>query len=498
MSTALQSPTAVTALPNVYIDLDGTLLRTDTLWESILQLTRQKPWLLPVFLIRLFSGKASLKQWLASQVPLDVEHLPYRQPVLEFIDQQRQRGHEVVLATGAHCMLATAVARHLGCFDRVLATSGDTNLTGENKLQRILEDCDNGPFHYLGDSRQDIPIWRVAEQASFVPKASSARAARLASSRARSLSTIGNDSDLAAAGKSTTWEAPLLKALLKQMRLHQWSKNVLLFLPLILAHRFAELAVWLTASFAFLSFSCCASAGHVFNDLLDLESDRRHPEKKKRPVASGELSIARAALLAIGLFVVGVGISLATLPAWYALVVVGYTCCSLWYSLVLKEMLLIDVLVLAGFYSYRIWAGGAAVDVPISQWFVAFSGFFFLNLAFLKRYTDLVSMQGGPDTMGRRDYRADDIEIIRVMGPVSGLLSVLVMALYLNSDAVVPLYRYPERLWFMCPLMIYWIARSWILSHRGEMPSDPVGFALRDRASYLVALLSALVFTLAS
>lgn len=490
MSTTFEPQATVERPEVVYIDLDGTFLRTDTLWESLLQLIRRKPWLICVFLFHVVAGKARLKAWLASHVELDVANLPYRPEVLEFVMRQRALGHKVVLATGAHRSIATAIARHYGCFHDVLASDEQTNLTGENKLHRILEDCENGPFHYVGDSRHDIPIWRKASTASYIPKASVVGAARAACPSAKPLNAEPPLADAPPAD---------FRVVLRQMRLHQWSKNVLLFLPLILAHRFGEVAAWFTVLWAFLSFSCCASAGHIVNDLLDLEADRRHPEKRFRPVASGSLAIQSALLMALILFAAGVVLSLSLLPLWFCLVVVGYTACSLWYSMALKELLLIDVLMLAGFYSYRIWAGGVVVDVEISRWFVAFSGFFFLNLAFLKRYTDLVAMKGGPQIeMGRRDYRVEDIEIIRVFGPVAGLLSVLVLALYLNSDTVVELYVHPARLWLMCPLMVYWIGRTWILSHRGEMPSDPVGFALRDRASYLVAIASIAIFASAS
>jgi len=493
VSTTLETQTAVEVSEVVYVDLDGTFLRTDTLWESLLQLMRRQPWLLFLFLLQVLAGKAKVKSWLASHVELDVATLPYRPEVLEFVQRQRDNGHKVVLATGAHRSIATAVARHFGCFDDVLATDEEVNLTGENKLARILDDCDNGPFHYVGDSRHDIPIWRKASSASYIPKHSVMNAARAACPAAMPINANLTD------GAANVSGSPGLRIVLRQMRLHQWSKNVLLFLPLVMAHRFSDLNAWFTVAAAFLSFSCCASAGHVINDLLDLDSDRCHPDKRFRPVASGNLAIQSALLLAISLFVAGVVLSLVLLPLWFCLVVVGYTACSLWYSMALKELLLIDVLVLAGFYSYRIWAGGVVVDVEISRWLVAFSGFFFLNLAFLKRYTDLMAMKGGPQiAMGRRDYRVEDIEIIRVFGPVSGLLSVLVLALYLNSDAVVHLYVHPERLWLICPLMIYWIGRTWILSHRGEMPSDPVGFALRDGASYLVGAASVAIFALAS
>lgn len=289
-------------------------------------------------------------------------------------------------------------------------------------------------------------------------------------------------------------------ALARALRPHQWVKNVLLFLPLLMAHRTGDRAAWLAALTAFACLSLAASGVYVTNDLLDVESDRQHPTKKKRPFASGELSMTTGLVLGPGLFVLAFVLAYLRLPLVFVGCLALYVLISTSYSLRLKRVMSLDVLVLAGLYALRIVAGGLATSIDVSPWLLAFSMFFFLSLAVLKRYTELDRLQeaGAQLSQSRRGYKAMDMEVLRSVGPMSGYLAVLVFVLYINSDRVVSLYSQPDFLWLIAPLQLYWITRIWILAHRRQVDDDPIVFAVRDPVSYLVGLLVMLLAILAT
>jgi 4-hydroxybenzoate polyprenyltransferase len=283
------------------------------------------------------------------------------------------------------------------------------------------------------------------------------------------------------------------RAALRALRLHQWAKNALVLAPPLLAHRLDAPTLG-RAALAFLAFGLVASALYVANDLVDVERDRRHPLKRERPFASRELPAAAGLLLVPPLLGAGALAALA-LPASFGLLLLGYAATSLAYSIALKRLVALDLVVLAGLYTARLWGGSLATGVPISSWLAAFSMFLFLSLAFLKRAGEIVAMAG--ESPGR-GYRASDAEQVFALGPASGYVSVLVLALYVSSPDVERLYAAPERLWLLCPLALYWLSRIWILARRGEVHGDPVVHALRDPASYAVGALSLLVVWLAS
>jgi 4-hydroxybenzoate polyprenyltransferase len=291
----------------------------------------------------------------------------------------------------------------------------------------------------------------------------------------------------------------MMKDVLREIRFHQWAKNVLVFLPLITAHRVFEDGALMISVRAFLAFCLCASAGYVLNDIVDLAADRAHPMKKNRPLASGSISPVQAWILASVLLTAGLAIG-AFLPGLFLLVLVGYFGTSLLYSLYFKKIALLDVLILAGLYTVRIFAGSAATGIPISEWLLAFSMFFFLSLALAKRFSELRLLAGEPSpaVVSARGYSSLDLDYIPIMGICSGFLTSLVMALYVSGDHVRSLYRQPEYLWLICPLILYWISRVWLFCHRGQMNHDPVVFALTDRVSFIVLLLSLGVMAFAS
>ncbi|MBY0374779.1 MAG: UbiA family prenyltransferase, partial [Bryobacteraceae bacterium] len=437
----------------LYVDLDGTLIAGDLLWESLVAAVKRAPWV--VFLIPYWvaMGRVRLKREAARRGPIDPAALPYREEILERIREARAAGRRVVLATAADRDLAAAVAGHLRLFDGVLATTAETgNLKGRRKLAAIEADAAGVPFHYLGDGRVDEPILAAAAGGALIRSTGKARAA------------------------------------LRAMRLHQWVKNVLVFAPVAGAHRWGDREALVPAAVSFLVFGLVASGNYLLNDLMDLEADRRHPEKRRRPLASGELSIPAALGLVGLLFAAGMGLAVtATGKSFWAWIAI-YVGLTNWYSLRLKQLLLVDLMALSALYTIRILAGGAATGIAVSEWLVSLSVFLFTSLAFAKRFTELRRTLDGAGQLRGRAYRAEDLDIVRVAGPVSGIAAVLVMALYLNSPGVRALYPTPELLWFVCPLLTYWILRVWFVANRGELDHDPIVFALSDRPSLWAGL----------
>jgi 4-hydroxybenzoate polyprenyltransferase/phosphoserine phosphatase len=466
----------------LFVDLDGTLVATDLLWESVLELARTRPhhiWRLPLWLLE---GRSNLKRRAAELIELEVETLPYRPEVLEYLRRRREEGRPIVLATASEERLARAVAGHLGLFDAVLASDGRINLKGTAKLEAIRGWCGpDGRFDYMGDSRADLPIWSAARRPILVGPG------RRLLDRTRRLGVEGEVVDTPGGAA---------RQALRAARPHQWAKNALLFVPLITAHRWFDWAALGRALVAFVAFSLAASSAYLLNDLLDLRFDRRHPSKRRRPLASGRLSITVAAVLSAGLLAGSLAISAALTPAFLGMVLL-YLALTISYSLYLKRKLMVDVLCLAGLYTHRILAGGVATWIPISPWLLAFSMFLFLSLAFAKRYTELDVMQAGAGRVAGRGYRPGDLDMVRSLGPASGYLCIVIFCLYINNNDILSLYRRPWLLWMICPVYLYWISRVWFLAHRGELNHDPLVFALGDRISYMAGALVTLILMLA-
>jgi 4-hydroxybenzoate polyprenyltransferase len=419
---------------------------------------------------------------LAASATFDPAHLPYRASVLETIYVRRARGARIVLATASDERLARAIAAHLKVFDDVVATDGKTNLKGAAKLARIRDLLGGEPFAYAGDAAADLPIWAGAESAILINPSRSleARAAGVAKTR--------QDHTYRTASSARR----------RTRRKHKCTKNLIVFVPLFTAHKLASLDVLRLGAGAFAAFCFFASSIYVLNDLLDLESDRAHDTKRNRPIPSGEITIPAALALMLGLFLSGLGISRMLPPAFFDVCMI-YVGTTVAYSFVLKSMMILDVVALASLYSLRIFAGHAATDVKLSPWLIAFSMFFFMSLAFLKRYSELWNLQKKSKvSAGGREYDTRDIEQVAIFGTISGYMAVLVLALYVNSADVVRLYRSPQTLWFICPAFLYWLSRVWLLARRGAIPEDPVLYAITDRVSHAIAVYVVVVVMLAT
>ncbi len=454
------------------VDLDGTLIRTDLLHESVFGLLRQSffnVFRLPFWLLR---GKAYMKQQIADRVSLRVDLLPWHGEFLDYLRGEHAAGRQLVLATASNERYARGVADHLGIFDAVLSSSESENVSGATKLRKIETLLEGRPFEYAGNGLIDVLIWREAEGAVLVNPSAAAR------SRARALGKVTREFEE---------QPPAALALLKAMRPHQWLKNLLVLAPLVMAHQVHHLDLLLNAIIGFAAFSLCASSVYLLNDLLDLDADRQHPTKFRRPFAAGDLSITTG-VIAMGVLLLGSLLLALLLPPYFFPVLLFYYAMTLAYSLWLKRAALLDGLTLAGLYTLRLIAGAAAIEVVPSFWLLAFSIFIFLSLAFIKRYSELLQLHR-PDgsKVAGRGYMPVDMETVAQLGTASGYLAVLVLALYINGDKVDQMYARPEALWMLCPMMLYWISRMWLLTRRGEMHDDPIVFTIRDLRTWWLA-----------
>jgi 4-hydroxybenzoate polyprenyltransferase len=463
------------------VDLDGTLIRSDVLIESGFAYLKSAPlrFYQPlVWLAR--GGKPALKAGLAENTNVDVTVLPYDPQVLDWLREEREAGRPLVLATASHERYAHAIADHLGLFDRTFATANGVNLSSHRKRDKLVAEFGERNFDYAGNSHDDVAVWQSAARAYVVnPSSGVERAAR----------KIGN------VERVIESRPPALRTWSKSLRLHQWLKNLLIVVPLLAAHKLTSPELIVSALLAFLAFGLCASSVYLLNDLLDLEDDRHHPTKRKRPLASGALPLTWG----VGLFPVllagAFALTALFLPWRFGAVLLGYYALTLAYSMFLKRQVMVDVVVLALLYTIRIVAGTAAIGAHLTFWLLAFSMFIFLSLALVKRYAELHSLQarGLVKTRGR-GYLASDLPLISSLGTAAGYLSVLVMAMYIQDGNTAKLYRHAQIIWLACPLLLYWISRMWMITHRGQMHDDPIVFAARDRVSLAVVLLCGIVF----
>jgi 4-hydroxybenzoate polyprenyltransferase len=437
--------------------------------------------LLPFWLLK---GKANLKNQIAARVELEAEFLPYNQEVVDFVKAEKARGRECYLATGTVEKFAQAIAGFLGCFDGVFATTAEINLTGSNKAELLNQRFGSGQYDYLGNHAVDLKLWAHSDVAIVVSNSTALL---------KKAEGVAKKTQQIKPAKAT------LKTFIKAIRVHQWVKNALIFVPLLTAHAWQDADLILRCLLGFLAYSLAASSVYVLNDLLDLPSDRAHPSKKERPFAKGTLSILTG-LIVFPLFLLSAfAIAWYFTPLNFVYALLVYYIITVAYSFNLKRIIMLDTVVLALLYTMRIIAGTVLIEVDFSFWLLAFSMFIFLSLALLKRYTELVLMQesGNKKTIGR-GYYAADAPMVSGFGTASAYISVLVLALYVDSPDVVEMYREPYWLWLVCPVMLYWISRAWLIAHRGNMHDDPIVFAVKDRQSLLVGIIVFAIFLWAS
>ncbi len=456
------------------VDLDGTLVRADSTWET---LTHTFFKAFPRFL-KITFGAWRGRAWLKHQIgfPLSAGNLPVNHEVLAFLQREKRAGRKIILVTASDQSVASAIARHFDIFDEAIGSNGKHNLKGTNKAALLIEKFGRGGFDYIGDSSNDIPVWEAARQSLAVQP--SRAAAKWISQRP---------------GATTLDPAPdRLGALVRALRPQHWVKNILVFLPLMTAHLFRQPEIWWKLVSFFAAMCLSASAIYVVNDLADLEADRRHADKRRRPLASGSLPIPYAiAIIPVCLVLA----ALCCIPTgWPGLALLGgYVSATVAYSFSLKRIPVLDILLLSGFYVFRVAAGALLAPVLLSPWLIAFAMFLFLSLAAAKRYVELTNLTE-TDPRPERGYLREDYPIIATLGVNCACLAVLVLGLYVNSDTFHTLYSGAPIFWLLCPLLLYWLLRIWLMAGRRQLHEDPVIFALRDRVTFLVAAAGAVVF----
>jgi 4-hydroxybenzoate polyprenyltransferase len=467
----------------LFVDLDGTLIDSDSLHESLCLLCKSHPLLIFMIPFWVLKGKAYFKAKVAEHVDPDVSTWPYNQALLHYLKQQRSAGRTMFLASAANIDIVSRVANHLALFDGTIGSDQDTNCSGTQKLRAIQRHVGNTGFSYAGNDRKDLNVWSEAEGALIV------NASRTVERQARRLTKVE---------RVIPPTHPSLLTYLKGIRVHQWLKNMLVFLPLLPVLSHLEPAQFSRVLVAFFAFSFTGSSVYVMNDFLDLESDRKHPRKRRRPFASGAISIKTGLVLSLLFLLGGFLLALWISPA-FAGVLLFYFVVTTAYSVRLKRTPIVDVIVLAMLYTVRVLAGAVAADLPITFWILAFSVFLFLSLALVKRCAELRTMiKEGKTSAAGRGYRVEDEQVLQSLGTASGLMSVVVLGVYITQPKISEAFARPDILGLLCLILLYWIGRVWIKAHRGKMHDDPVLFAVRDRISQYLVVIGALIVAAAA
>ncbi|MFB2553287.1 UbiA family prenyltransferase [Ensifer soli] len=458
------------------VDLDGTLLAADTLWEGVAIILLRNPFMAFAMVFWALRGKAWLKYQVALRSGREGGDWPYRREVIARLEEERATGRPVLLVTGAAEKVARGVAEHTGLFSAVIHSSEAVNLTSHRKRDTLIERFGEGGFDYMGNSRDDVAVFDVARKAIVVAPDRAAEAWRRS-----------HDAERLDTGRVS----PIVA--LKSIRIHQWAKNVLIAVPMVLNHEVLQLDALFNVILAFFAFSFTASAVYIINDLSDLTNDRRHPKKCRRPLASGQMSVPIGLITALCLVIAAVSLT-TLLPVAFAFVLAFYALATTAYTFVLKRKLLVDVFTLAGLYTVRIVAGAAATNTELSFWLLSFSIFFFLSLALVKRYVELDEYDGkSGDPVPGRGYLPVDFEMVGQAGVASAFTSALVLALYIHSKEMQAMYSVPWALWPLCPLVLYMLLRIWMLARRHMLHEDPVVFIMRDWRSQVTMVVGALL-----
>jgi 4-hydroxybenzoate polyprenyltransferase len=466
----------------IVVDLDGTLVHTDMLYESVLLLFKYKPHFILAIPFWLLDGKAMLKRKIASHVNIDIPSLPFNQNLIDWLKIKKDFGRKLVLCTASDTLFAKEIAKHLKFFDEVIASEGIENLAGKNKANLLVKKYGENGFDYIGNSFADLLVWEKSKYGLVV------NGSKKLIHQASGITEIKHVF-LKQKNSFRTW--------VNVFRLHQWIKNILIFVPIFATYQVINYGQWINLALAFLSFSLCSSSVYIANDLLDLQNDRLHLRKRFRPFASGQIpiliGISLVPVLIISSLLIAQFVGGSFLP--WLFIYFGLTCA---YSWGLKRLVLIDCLTLAILYVLRVIAGAATVDVPLSFWLFAFSIFLFLSLAFIKRYTEIkVHFKSSAEMIPGRGYNSADASFIKQLGITSGYAATIVLALYLNSENVLKHYPTPEIIWGVVPLILLWISWMWLQTHRGFMHDDPIVFALKDKMSVFIGTLLIVILILA-
>ncbi len=464
------------------VDLDGTLIKSDMLYETFWS-AFAKDSLTPFkTFFALLKGKANLKNTLYKMSSIDIKSLPYNEVVIDYINIHRSNGGKVAMVTATTQELADDIAIHLNLFDQVHGSSSSKNLIGLTKANFQKKIFGEKNFDYIGNSFEDLESWKISDIAITLNASKSLK---------RNCEKNNNNSiHLLNINKPSFFDS-----FIKEIRLYQWIKNILVFIPMIAAQSF-EITSFSKSFIAFIAFNFTASSVYIINDFLDIKADRNHPKKRYRPLASGDLSFSHGSICGFLLLIAGLIFGF-ILGGSFLKVLLTYFLLTLSYSIFLKKKEIIDIFILSGLYTLRIIAGGAATNLEISFWLLAFSIFIFFSLAAIKREAELIDLiDRGKVKIDNRGYKINDLDFIKILSITSGMLSTLVLALYINTPKVLNSYNNIELLWVVCSLFLFWIIRICFKTHRGEMNYDPVIFALKDRISNFIFVIIILLILL--
>ncbi|QWE10863.1 UbiA family prenyltransferase [Polynucleobacter sp. es-EL-1] len=463
----------------IVVDLDGTLIYGDCLHEQLNRAIFFHPLILVSAIWQLLQGKAKFKEFLSKNLSIDVTLLPYNEELIAWLKEKKEEGRTLVLATASNQELARRISDHVGIFDAVHASNDLVNLKGKAKAQLLNQVY--GQYEYIGNSGADLYVWQDAVKSYYVGKSQ------------KIITALKGQQNFAGQFKARGSE---FKSFIRALRPHQWLKNILVFVPVVMAHQLSFYNLCSTF-IAFLLFCAIASAGYLINDLSDVDSDRENKHKKKRSFASGAISLPFGWIVIPILLGSSLWVSFTYLPYQFACSVILYFILTILYTKVLKGFPNIDVFTLAFLYILRIQAGGYAVNISLSFWLITFSLFFFISLGMLKRFSELLEFNNFEAVLPGRAYKKNDAAFIESAGIASGYIAIAVLALYIKDLNISNLYQSPQYIWFVCPVMLYWITRVWFLAQRGELHHDPVYFAAKDHVSWLLTAIIALCFVMA-
>ena len=465
----------------IVVDLDGTLTPTDTLVESLIKLCKKSPIQFLYSWKFLFFGIATFKQRVSDLISLDVKRLPYRADLVAFLKKEKKAGRRLILATAADRKIASAVADHMGLFDDVLSSDGKANLKGTKKLQAIQNLVGND-FVYAGDSKADLKVWQASESAIVV--GNNVGVANKARSLTKTTQTFASP-------------RPCIGDWLRILRLRHWLKNSLMFIPAITGMTVANAVALYDLAGGFFAFGMLTSATYIFNDLWDLESDRGHPTKCQRPLASADISIVSSIAIGVVLILLGLVVGYCLNFAFF-LSMLMYMFTTGAYSAAIKKLVVMDILVLASLLTLRIVLGGLLCNLEISSWLLAFSFTAFFSLAILKRCTELVNLKTRNLTwVDGRGYSVKDLDFLWPAGISATVCSIVIFLQYISNEEVIGNYQSPALLWVAGFGITYWMSRLWIMTARGDMDDDPIAFATKDKTSLITVIIIAFVFIFA-
>lgn len=465
--------------PPLCVDLDGTLIYSDTLAELFLRMIKKRPCYLIFLPFWLLRGRAFLKIKMEEICGKYVKHIPFNDSFLKYLNSKKAEGHKLYLATACPKNLAKKLVESLNLFEEVWGSSSEINLKSAKKAELLLEKFGENNFIYAGNDAPDLEVWRHAQSLVLVNVKKSLERKAAMENPTKNILVFSE-------------KKSAFKAFFRATRIHQWAKNILIFVPLFLSHSYFKIDKIGEALLAFLAFGLCASASYIFNDIMDVENDRLHASKRRRPIAAGHFSIASALIIAFSFMAISVLIS-AVLSVNTLLVLLLYTALTLSYSFYFKRIVLLDIIILSSLYMIRIYYGSTAISVATSFWLMSFSIFIFFSLGFMKRYIELQKMENTNEKIKGRGYVYSDAQIIAPVGIASGILSLVFYVIYVDKVAF-QLYERPSFLMFGAIIFLYFIVKTWIMAARKLVHDDPIVYAIKTKENYAILILFIFIF----